>query len=716
MFLAFILLLVITFGGVLLTYVYDDDAPFAARLCMGAVVGQTLFGLLGFWLAVMFGLNLATLSIATLVTASAFLLLVHKRYKKNFLSDWARTKRGLKRALLQPTFAQGGYFIFYFSVALMLWLFFDRAMIVNREGIFTGAPNNLGDLPFHLGVINSFVFGQNFPPEHLAYSGTRFTYPFVSDFIAAMLVRAGASVQDALWLQSMTLTISLVGALHYFALRLTRDRLAAVITPALLLFSGGLGWTMFFRNDIKEGGLFASFWTLSHDYTIIPESPYRWGNALTTLLITQRSLLLGLPLSIVVFTLLWKAFNREENSKFQIPNSKEGAKKQDTEHRAKLQKTKSKKKKDKEQKHKEGADSEEQTTSDAQDEGRPFAPSPLRSFALSSPSVLIAAGVITGMLPLVHAHTFAVVIGVAGCLALFSLREWRAWVWLFVIAFVLACPQLFWVTRGATAEAKSFVGIYFGWDKGNDRFIFSEIVIFWLKNTGLFIPLLLAALCWRGKDYLVSRKWLMFYAPFALCFIGPNIVRLAPWIWDNIKVLIYWHVASLPIVALLLARLWRWNNWGRVAAIGLLFTLTFAGALDVWRVASKQVNHQEYDREAILFAEKVKRQTQPRALLLCAPTYNPIAFLTGRRLFLGYGGHVWSHGIGYLPREMEVKKIYSGSYDAMDLLQKNGIEYVVVGPQERGSVQVNDAFFDNMKVVEEVGPYRLYQVASNRIP
>ena len=32
--------------------------------------------------------------------------------------------------------------------------------------IYTGVDHNLGDLPFHIAVINSFVHGGNFPPEH----------------------------------------------------------------------------------------------------------------------------------------------------------------------------------------------------------------------------------------------------------------------------------------------------------------------------------------------------------------------------------------------------------------------------------------------------------------------------------------------------------------------------------------------------------------------
>ena len=60
---------------------------------------------------------------------------------------------------------------------------------------------------------------------------------------------------------------------------------------------------------------------------------------------------------------------------------------------------------------------------------------------------------------------------------------------------------------------------------------------FWLKNTGLFIPLLVIALVWKPDDYLVPRKLLLFYLPFTMAFFVPNFVKLAPWVWDNIKML-----------------------------------------------------------------------------------------------------------------------------------------------------------------------------------
>ena len=342
---------------------------------------------------------------------------------------------------------------------------------------------------------------------------------------------------------------------------------------------------------------------------------------------------------------------------------------------------------------------------------------------------MVAAGLVAGLLPLVHAHSFVVLMVTGGLLSLLFAdwrgrgdggagggfnwarlwASWRAWAAFFAAALVVAVPQMLWATSGAAVNAGRFFGWEFGWDSGD-----YNVFWFWIKNTGVFIPLLVAALLWRGREPVVRPKLLYFYLPFTLCFVVPNVYKLSPWVWDNIKVLFYWWIASAPLVALSLARLWRRGGVLRVAALVLLLAQTSAGGLDVWRVASGAAERQTYDARGVAFAEVVRRETPPRALILHAPTYNDPVFLTGRRSFLGYPGHIWSHGLDYVGRESELKRIYSGAPDAAQLLSKNGIEFVVVGPLEEAEMRkyglaLNRPFFERYAKVGEAGVYRLYK-------
>jgi hypothetical protein len=319
---------------------------------------------------------------------------------------------------------------------------------------------------------------------------------------------------------------------------------------------------------------------------------------------------------------------------------------------------------------------------------------------------MIAAGFIAGLLPLIHAHSFIATMGVGGVLALINIKKWREWLAFFVVASVIAIPQLLWSTHGSAVSTQAFIGRHNGWDHPDSEYV----IWFWFKNTGVFIPLLVAALLWKTDKYLIPRRLLLFYLPFTLCFIVPNLIKFAPWIWDNIKILFYWWIASAPIVALLLARLWEGNILHRTAAGALLVVLTLAGGLDVFALLTRQGEYQEFDRDGVAFAETIKQQIPPRAMILHAPIHNTPIFLTGRRSLMGYPGHIWTHGIDSGPREADIKRIYAGSPNAPALLAKYGVDYVVVDPQERSVMPVNDAFFSRYPEVTTVGEYHLYKV------
>lgn len=759
MFFTLALTLIATTGGALLTYLYDEDAPLAARVCAGACTGLAALGLLGFIFASFMGLGALSLALSAAVLAAPLLLLSNGELRAAVRTDLLETSREMRRAVLYPSWSTIGYSVFYLLVALLLWVVFERALFVLPEGIYTAVVNNYGDLPFHISVITSFASGENFPPQDPTFAGVRFTYPFIADFVAAMFVRAGASLRGAMFVENFVLALSFVGLLHRWTLALVRDKLAALFATMLVLFSGGLGWMRFLREVYESRvGLFNYLVQLPQTYTIGGVG-WRWGNALTTLLVPQRSILFGLPLALVIFTLFWQTFGNDRDAEIQENNDAL------THRRVDAGKGKRKKEKGRQS----GKASQHQEVALRVNASMRQRVSLLSSLRVSTMRRMIAAGVIAGLLPLVHAHTLMVVLLVGGLLAVLreDRRAWaigigalalltgglaylsstiptagatpflvkayavcavlilaggafvwllrgpkyREWLAFFIVTTIIAAPQLWWAAHGGAVDAKSFIGWHFGWDHGSEN-----VWRFWLKNTGLFIPLLLIALVWRWKKPLMTERLIFYYLPFALCFIIPNLVLLAPWVWDNIKVLFYWYVASVPLVALLLARWWRSGAWLRGAAAVCLLALTLAGALDVWGVVgSEKAKTQEFDRDGVKFAEMLEQKTQPRALVLHAPTFNHPVFLTGRQSFMGYPGHIWTHGLQYVERETLIKRIYAGGPEAASLLSKAGIEYVVVGPLERQLAEqkltkVNEAFFAQYPLIVEAGDYRLYKI------
>jgi len=90
--------------------------------------------------------------------------------------------------------------------------------------------------------------------------------------------------------------------------------------------------------------------------------------------------------------------------------------------------------------------------------------------------------------------------------------------------------------------------------------------------------------------------------------------------------------------------------------------------------------------------------------------HNTPVFLTGRRSLMGYPGHIWTHGLEFVQREGEIKRIYLGSPDAPQLLKSYGVDYAVIGPLERVVTPPNEQFFSRFEKVEQVGEYSLYKI------
>jgi hypothetical protein len=532
---------------------------------------------------------------------------------------------------------------------VLLVFAFTAVMFEKQDGIYTGTANNIGDLPFHLKVITSFAWGGNVPPEHPLYAGARFAYPFVADFLSAIFVISGADLRAAMLIPNVAFAFSMLVLLQHFTLLLTRDRLAGFIAPALVLFSGGLGWWLFLTDLFNWHGSISTFLlNLPQDYTIRSGAVWRWGNTLTTLFIPQRSFSLGAALALLSWQLWWTS----------------GVTRRTT----------------------------------LTDERAPKKRLPM-----------VMAGVITGLLPLVHAHTFLVVVTTAAVFTFMS-RKYRFWIVYFVAAFIVAAPQLAWIASARTVQASTFLSWSPGWDHGQTNPLW-----FWILNTGVLIPILVFIFILQADGRPVIRAAVArYYFPFVAWFVLANFVKLAPWIWDNIKVLFYWFVASTPLVARLLSFLFSRGWSSRVLATLLFTSMTLAGALDVWRMISRAAIYREFDADGINMANFLRREAAPDSVVLHAPAYNSPVYLTGRRSLLGYTGIVWSHGLPYQERETDIRNIYKGASTSGNLLKQYGVDFILVGPHERDYGTVNEDFLARYAIVAESGAYRLYALPSSR--
>jgi hypothetical protein len=277
-------------------------------------------------------------------------------------------------------------------------------------------------------------------------------------------------------------------------------------------------------------------------------------------------------------------------------------------------------------------------------------------------------GVLWGVLPLVHLHTFAFVSIVLATWAL-GARRVRALVPAFVWAFVPATWGVIEITQGFRTAA--LAGWKPGWTMGAQ-----DPIVFLLVNFGLFLPLALGAL-WiavlerRREDVLVLAPALGIMA--ALFF-----VRVAPWEWDNTKVMLWCYVATLPSIGtLVLARLRR--TWRAVAVVGLLFSGAISVAGASWGAGPRL---EVLDLVEYAGVCRAVRELPKDARVAAVPTFNHPVALCGQPVVAGYPGHLWSHGLDAAGTLDALNQLMRGEPGWRDEARALGARYLFWGVRE----------------------------------
>ena len=317
------------------------------------------------------------------------------------------------------------------------------------------------------------------------------------------------------------------------------------------------------------------------------------------------------------------------------------------------------------------------------------------------------AGIAAGLLPFANLSTLLSLVIVTPFL--FLLFPSKKWLYFFALWAVIGLPQVL-IQQGGGAGAAGAIRIQAGWIAPPDSWI-----VFWLKNLGLFLPLLLFAVFRRELLSPESRRFLFGFMPL---FVAANLVVFQPWDWDNTKVLMYWFFASSIFVAALLVEAWRAQ---RIAAVRFILVIVFLTMIGSGLLANlNQLTGKERQplltREEIEFASLVRASTDEASLIAVGLQHNhPVPMLTGRQVVMSYPGWLWSHGYDYGERESDLRAIYALSPEAARLIEKYGIDFVVVGPNETFHLGANrDAFRSMFRSVGGTSNYELFSV--RRLP
>jgi len=191
-------------------------------LFFSMLTGILINALLSFYLSHIFSIKMSTW--ITLLSGISLYLFTFKNYKLKISFD-------------------KGYILFNIFWLICFGLVISQTHLKSGESYLSGSPSTSGDLPFHLGLISNFAYGDNFPPINPIASFKTINYHFVADFVSAQLLVLGSGLRYSLIIPSTIFGLLLVNSLYLLAFKILNNNRASYLSVFLFLFNGGLGFT-----------------------------------------------------------------------------------------------------------------------------------------------------------------------------------------------------------------------------------------------------------------------------------------------------------------------------------------------------------------------------------------------------------------------------------------------------------------------------------------
>ncbi len=528
-----------------------------------------------------------------------------------------------------------------FALRSFCWLLY-----IDGEQLKIQSPNNLGDLALHVTLIRTFGSGATLWPDNPIYVFSKLRYPAGIDLFNRLLYLVHIDlIRGLVW----------TGLLASLATFYAFFRWGGTFGVAGFLFNGGMAGFQVFNT--------LNFLDYQGDKTIA------WKSIALSMFVTQRGLLYAIPAGVL---LLW---HWREKFFRQVP-----------------------------------------IVSTCQDDSGP------RSHAIqrSGPLPFWVELSLYASMPLFHFHTFlalSIVLfflfifeclqqarfivdlarkqGVEGVRRLISVRSrWgellgdtRMHALTVVAAAVLPASFFVWLTSD-NFRAATILKPHLGWVMADPQFGRSNLFQFWFDNFGIFIPLalcLLAVCGWRA--WKSGIKWnqklpeeIAFLPSAFVIFVSGLLFRFAPWDWDNLKLMIWGYFLVLPF-------LWKdlIEHWSVPVRAGVCVALFGSGFITLLGgLAANRSGFALADREELDAVGVAVRRLPLEARFATYPTYNHPLLLQGRKVVVGYPGHLWSQGFAdYTKTNNLLTQLMQGAENWREIARSLHVRYIFWGREER---------------------------------
>lgn len=299
-----------------------------------------------------------------------------------------------------------------------------------------------------------------------------------------------------------------------------------------------------------------------------------------------------------------------------------------------------------------------------------------------------------------HLHSFFILTLTLGiCIVLY--RKVRPMLGILIPAasvgsiFVLFSTNAFSMSR--------VLHIQWGWVAGGENFI-----RFWFVNLGTWI------IIWAIGIFLLFKKQYSLFRPaaavFFILFLVFTFVMVAPWDWDNIKILLWLYL----LIAWLVGRIWVRDipAWASVLVGCIVF---FSGAISV--VSSMPGNNpgvRLYQASEIWESKAALMDLPGDAVLAVVPDPNHPAMFWGTKVALDYPGHIWSHGVDSSERERQLDEVFKGGKDWLSYARNIGITHIYWGENEKRKYGIFDQpWRHQLKNVSRSEKIQVYDLSAN---
>ena len=553
--------------------------------------------------------------------------------------------------------------------AIFAFRSFCNVLFIDSNELKIQSPNNLGDLSLHITYIKHFASGVALWPENPIYVFSKLRYPAGVDLFNSLLLLLGVDViRGLVW----------VGLLACAALCYTLYRWGGTFTIAGFLFNGGLAGFQWFKTYQ---------W---NDYQGVPF--IGWKSLALSMLVTQRGLLYALPVGLLLLY-HWRAKFFPPNQGEALSPTSSSAQPGDSETAVPWKPAppplpfwveltlyatlplfhlhtflalsfvlaflflfgNAPARKQlawlagvaflpatffvwliTDRFH---AGSVLQWTPGWVQNNGDFA-RPLAAFAQQPATVGVAAPGFLGTLK--HFVQFWVInfgITLPLIVALVILLALRAWKKRDEPAPVKV-RLLFFLTALAVVVA-GFASLFAYLSLGYSLFVVLALIP--PVALAIMIPLFAAALQKDWRQTIPISASTAFVIPAVALFLFACFVKTAPWEWDNIKLIIWAYLIVLPFVWSELVS--RWPFLVRAVVCVALFGsgfVTLFGGLAAGKTGFGLADRTELDAVGVAVSK-----LPPEARFAAFATYNHPLLLQGRKVILGYPGHVWTQGFNY---------------------------------------------------------------------